>query len=265
MKIGVYCFVVGIIIVIITAAYLAYLHLQNGFTGPIYCIMITGKDAKRISFAKKSVQNFLDQTYSEKVLVIINHHDQLNVLPDNQYSNLFEFKIRKQGLSLGQLRNIALQMVAINACWTTWDDDDYRHPTYLTYLASFKTDGNTVAISNRFEYNKNNGVSWVSKKTDGFVLFLASFDNRIKYTDKDTMEDMDILNDFREFRYVVKVMNNNPKLYVRLVHTNNTSLYVKPSRNYLVNGPTYSERFTTNSEKTFISSILPKLLPHIKT
>lgn len=230
----------------------------NGYTGKICCIMITGKDDARIDLARKALDNFVKQEYPDKMLLIINHNPHKQVI-DQNVKDVHEFYIEKKG-NLGDLRNIALQFIPLGCCWTTWDDDDYRHPSYLQTLARFKTDNNIVCLSRRLEYNSNNGASWVGYKKDGFVFFLAPVDNRIIYLSRDTMEDVDILDDFRKNGYTVKVLKNDPKIYVRVVHSSNTSLYVNAQRNYLVKGPTYSERFTTPKEQEYIRTIIPKVI-----
>jgi len=257
------CFVCIIVIVVVTfplKILTRILTSKKHFDGPIYCIMVTGKDSDRIRLARKAIKNFLEQTYQNKVLVIVNHHESESVINQESLQNVFEFHVSKEGHTLGDLRNIALQLVAHNACWTTWDDDDYRHPQYLEVLSTYKTDNNVVAISNRLEYNSNNKTSWVGFKRNGFVFFLASFDNRVQYLSKDTMEDVNILIDFENLGYTIKVIDNDPKLYVRIVHANNTSLYVKPTRDYLVRSSQYSERFTNKTEYNYINTILQNVL-----
>lgn len=95
----------------------------------------------------------------------------------------------------------------------------------------------------------------MSTKTDGMIFFLAPFDNRISYLQKESLEDVNMLADYEKAGYKVKVIDNNPRIYVRLVHKSNTSLYVKPQRDYLVKGPNYSERFTNDAEKIYINGI----------
>jgi hypothetical protein len=224
--------------------------------------MVTGKDDARILYAKKSVENFIEQSYNPKVLVILNHHNSKRVLDQSyQYTNIFEFHVDKtENTTLGDLRNISLQLVPYNARWTTWDDDDYRHPSYLQTLADYALDNHTISvISQRIDYNSNNDMSWVCKKTNGLVFFLAPFDNRLKYLRLNSMEDTDILNTAKKLGYSIKIVQNDPRLYVRVIHSNNTSLYIKPNRDYLVYGQYYSERFTTTSEKQFIKNIKHKL------
>lgn len=228
----------------------------------IFCLMVTGKDDARIEYARKSVANFLEQSHPHKTLVIINHHPTQSVLGASSQNNTFEFKVTKTPkTTLGQLRNISLQMVALNSYWTTWDDDDYRHPTYLATLAAHATPDTVVTFSKRLEYNKNNGKSWVCQFKHGMVMFLAPYDNRITYLDKDTREDANIQEDLRRY-YKVRVLDNDPSLYVRLIHQNHTSIYVNPNRDYLMVGKNYSERYTTAAEQQYIQSILPRLLIH---
>jgi hypothetical protein len=219
--------------------------------------MITGKDDDRIQLARKSVANFDQLDYDKKHLIIINHHPTEKVLVDNLIKNKFEFYIEKTPeVTLGYMRNVALQLVSHKGYWTTWDDDDYRHSSYLANFAKHIQSNTVVAISSRLEYNTNNATSWVGTKSDGFVLFLAPFDNRITYTNTDSMEDMNILQDIKDLGYKIKVLKNDPKLYIRYIHKNNTSLYVKPDRKHLVRGPTYSERWTTQKEGKYIDSKL---------
>ena len=261
------CYIIAASVLLIGGLYATGMFIKpKPPTYTICCIMITGKDDSRIQYARASVQNFLLQTYPNKQLIIVNHHPHLKVLTSNngitgipRIPQLYEFHVEKSSdMTLGDLRNIALQMVPYDACWTTWDDDDYRAPPYLETLARFKTSGNIACITSRLEYNTNNGASWVGKKVDGFVLFLAPSDRRIKYTPRDSMEDIDILGEFKKFGYTVLPIDNDPQLYIRLVHTNNTSTYVNPSRDYLVRGPTYSERFTTHQEHVYITITLQK-------
>mgnify|MGYP001248267730 CR=1 FL=1 len=47
---------------------------------------------------------------------------------------ILEVFIDNEEIKLGTLRNIALQFVPPNAIWTTWDDDDWRHPNYISIM-----------------------------------------------------------------------------------------------------------------------------------
>lgn len=253
------------ILVITIVSLTIYILLKQVSTGSqptthseIYCIMITGKDYQRIEYAKKAVTNFMSQDYphDKRKLLIINHNMEYNVL-ETETEGIYEFKVNKEknSLTLGDLRNIALQMVPINAYWTTWDDDDYRAPEYLSTLARAMDNMTIVVITKRLEYNINNKLSWECTDPNGLVFFLAPFDNRVKYLSLESLEDKNILSDFASHGYKIKAISNNPNIYVRLVHQNNTSTFVDSNRNYLYRGKTYYDKFTNQSQKDYINNI----------
>lgn len=202
----------------------------------IYCLMITGKDDSRIKLARKAVNNFNMQTYPNKKLVILNHSN-IHVLQDKTSLNpkgIHEFNIEKERrkLSLGAMRNISLELVAHDALWTTWDDDDWRAPTYLsTMYNELRATGSVcVALGSRHEFNVNNNYAWKSQLKSGFPIVLAKFDRRVIYQDKDTLEDTNIIKDYATHVGKVTVIHPTDIMYVRTVHMNNTSPYVNPNK-----------------------------------
>jgi hypothetical protein len=218
--------------------------------------MITGKDENRLQFAKKAVNNFKSQLHEHKSLIIINHGKQK--VCENAERNITEIMTKKDpSVTLGDLRNQALNMLYDRDYWTTWDDDDYRAPSYLCLLVQNITSPfDVVAISNRLEYNINTKFAWACKKKDGFVLFLSPKVNSIRYLKKDSMEDIDILRQYRNAGYTVRVIDNEPSSYLRLVHQNNTSLFVSQSKNSLVKSNNYIERNVTEDEQSYINAVL---------
>ena len=62
----------------------------------------------------------------------------------------------------GNLRNIGLAMVPPDAIWTTWDDDDYRAPIYLSVMQKemAKHDAHVLTFTERIEFNANTGYVW---------------------------------------------------------------------------------------------------------
>lgn len=200
----------------------------------IYCIMITGKDDQRICFAKESVNNFKEQFYKNKKLIIINQTDKL--VSDLKDQDIAEFSIL--GQNIGDLRNLALQMVPINALWTVWDDDDYRSLDYLTMLQMEmeKNNSDIVLFTNRIECNLYSKFVWRIRLRSGFVTLLAKQDLRVKYKSVNTMEDIDIISDFRALGKKIHIWkNDNPEIYIRLVHANNTSLFVDKNKKSIKN------------------------------
>lgn len=204
----------------------------------VTCIMVTGKNAHRNTLAKISVKNFYEQTYPFKRLIILNHGTKPVLHTSNEHSithNCFEFFITKSdgnGVTLGDMRNMTLDMVPINSFFFTWDDDDYREPTLLAKLVeqAQHRHADLVAITNRYEANISNNFVWKTQLKIGFAHFLARRTNAIRYLPKDTMEDLEIISSYIKHNLNVVALDNDPKLYIRIVHNDNTSLYVNPQK-----------------------------------
>jgi len=200
----------------------------------VYAIMITGKNTDRIKFARTAVKNFENQDYLKKKLIIINHHPTLKVLNDNKNNSIVEITVEKTDTTLGDLRNMALELVPMDATWTPWDDDDLRSHDFLrTMIKHLSPKDYAVTFCNRFEINMKNGYVWgVSLKQKGTVhLVSRAFDKRIKYLSKDSMEDVQLIDDIHLNGHTIhKIEDNDPKMYIRTVHGDNTSLYVDPHK-----------------------------------
>jgi len=230
--------------------------------------MVTGKDDSRMEWAKRSVINFLAQDYPDKRLVIVNHHPHLTVI-DNEMKKskedlgVYEFKVRKtETITLGDLRNISMDLVSHDALWTTWDDDDWRSPKYLSWLQGTlqKTGASSVTFTTRIEYNITNGFIWKMMRKSGYPLVLAPFDRRIRYQKKDTMEDVNLLDDIRNNtgRTVHIIENNDPRMYIRVVHDGNTSRFVNKNKHDIVRGldGSYVEMEASRAEQRFAREII---------
>ncbi len=254
--------------------YLVYTLAYNPITKTqskphIYALMVTGKDACRTKLARLSVANFYDQTYENKHLVILNHGPDAVI--DNEKngfnSEVFEFRFEKtKKLTLGDIRNISLDLVPINALWAIWDDDDWRSPDYLEILQKNmeQTNAVCVSISSRIEYNANTQFIWEARLKTGFVLVLAKSDNRVRYMPKDTMEDLNLLDDYKSLGRVT-VLDNDPLMYIRLVHNNNTSLYVNKNKSTVSTnvGKTYIENNVTDEVANKVRDITNRYYTNI--
>lgn len=238
----------SVITCVIIALFTRHLYKTASYTGiqnpTVYCLMVTGKDGFRIQLAQHALRNFQAQTHPHKKLIILNHHPTDNVLKGDYTqwpSNVFEFHVNKSiaGNTLGTIRNMSLELVAQDAWWTTWDDDDYRSPTYLHTLIAFaaKQKADCVAFTQRYEYNVNTGFVWQSTKKNGFPHVLARFDRRVQYLDRDTMEDLTLIQQYNNIGKVA-FLNNPPDMYIRLVHHTNTSLYVDQNKQSVIHTTT---------------------------
>ena len=206
-----------------------YINNINKHQKPIYCLMVTGKDDDRYKFAQASIINFLLQTYQNKYLVILNHGDEEIY---TRYNNrIKEIRVFKEGKTLGELRNMSLKYVPYGAIFTTWDDDDWRSNDYLEtlYKILISTKSDVVMIRNRISYNLNNHSMWKETLNSGFVHFFMYIDPMVEYARLDTLEDQKV-KDYVHKHKKVYIYDNDPKMYIRNIHKNNTSPYVNKKK-----------------------------------
>lgn len=244
----------------------SYFDKNNGIRETIYGIMITGKDDCRIEMAKVSAVAFFKQECKNPLhLIIINHHPTLDVkmnLDESlQKGQITEIKVHKNLYTLGDMRNLALKNVPLDSLWTTWDDDDYRSPHYLKTLYDVIVENKSSAsgFMERYEFNANNKYIWKCRLPVGFVTILARKNQYFKYLSMNSMEDVNI----RDYYPDLKVIDNNKKLmYIRLVHNNNTSLYVDANKKSVVqlkeytNKEAYTEYDVPSWEKQIVNDIV---------
>jgi hypothetical protein len=221
--------------------------------------MVTGKSDQRLSMARNAVKNFVAQTHPNKHLIIVNHGTENvmgNLRAGSAPKNITEVLVLKiNGKTLGDLRNVSISYVPINAIWTTWDDDDVRDPNYLVTLHRhmLSTGTNAVLIKNRYEYNRNTGRGWSSSMTDGFYWYFMRNDPRFKYASLDTGEDKFIKQNLHRIPGFVSVLDNDPIMYVRVIHKDNTSMFVRKNQKDARNvSGRYSERELSEKEDALV-------------
>jgi hypothetical protein len=223
--------------------------------------MVTGKSLQRIEWARASVRNFQEQSYRNKFLIIINHGDQQVLTSKVGSTNMVEHRVSKtKGITLGDLRNLSLSLVPVGALWTTWDDDDIRSPNYMEEVATWmqSTQKRFCMIKNRIEYNVNTHKMWMSSLFTGFLWFTvlksSDPDELYKYASQETNEDGVIKEQIlRKGPSSYTLFNNDPMLYIRMIHKDNTSTFVDrlqtgPKDKYARGKRLYVERASTKEE-----------------
>lgn len=204
---------------------------KNKNTEPIYCVMITGKDKSRWDFAHIAIDNFKRQSYPNKRLIIINEGESLMKMGDN----ILEIKLddrEKKGITLGDMRNIAFEFIPDNAIWTLWDDDDWRSDDYLEYLYDNLGDKDYVLFTKRLEHNLNTGFTWIMELKSGFVILFGrkQASDKCKYESKEVNEDVILKKYIIDNLKFKLIADNDPKIYIRMVHKSNTSLLVNQNK-----------------------------------
>lgn len=227
----------------------------------ITCIMITGKDASRERFARQAIRNFREQTYPVKHLVIMNHGSFSAVHSDENLSNVTEVRVTKgDGVTLGDIRNMAFDFVPYGGLFFVWDDDDYRAPDTLMrmYRHMRSENASAVCFTQRLEYDISTHFAWKTILQSGFVHVLAKKHYGVRYMSKESLEDINLLKDMRKVYPVATMTENDPTMYVRLVHGSNTSLYVKPKKTDIIKNPTtanWQETQLSPKERSFIDKV----------
>jgi len=102
--------------------------------------MVTGKTPERVNFARKSIPHFLNQTFKESTLLIINQHSEFKVLESEnsrvievKYDSKAQQRMSLEPQTLGEVRNYALGLIPLveDAMVYIWDDDDYHSKSLL--------------------------------------------------------------------------------------------------------------------------------------
>jgi hypothetical protein len=195
--------------------------------------MITGKDKSRWNFAHIAIDNFKRQSYPNKRLIIINEGGSLTGDGDD----ILEIKLDdrdKKGITLGDMRNIAFEFIPDDAIWTLWDDDDWRSDDYLDYLYTNLQDKDYdyVLFAKRLEHNLNTGFTWIMELKSGFVILFGrkQSSGKYKYESKEVNEDVLLKKHIIDNLKFKLIENNDPKIYIRMVHKTNTSILVNQNK-----------------------------------
>jgi hypothetical protein len=205
---------------------------------PIYCVMITGKDKSRWNFAHIAIDNFKRQSHPNKRLIIINEGASLmGTGMEVMVDNILEIKLNdreEKGITLGDMRNIAFEFIPDGAIWTLWDDDDWRSDDYLDYLYTNLQDKDYdyVLFTKRLEHNLNTGFTWIMELKSGFVILFGrkQASGKCRYESKDVNEDVLLKKHIIDNLKFKLIENNDPKIYIRMVHKTNTSLLVNQNK-----------------------------------
>lgn len=219
-----------ILIVIVISIY--FFYIRQIHKKKIYAILITSNTGIRKQFIPIALKNFFMQNYPYKHLIIINHGE--NCILKRHNPNITEIMIDKTHLTLGDLRNIGLTFVPMNSYWVTYDDDDVRSPHYFRYLMKNIKHYDAIFLRNRFDYNINNNFVYRCSFNNGMPLIFSKKFMGLKYLEKDTLEDVELQNDMIRLGKRYKVLNNDPILYIRTLHKNNTSSYVDKDKSEIV-------------------------------
>lgn len=187
----------------------------------VSAVMITGKSADRQKLAVTAIESFLQQTYENKELIIVNdslgsEHEYKVVSSAIDNKLLKEYRLPKQ-TSLGALRNFALKK-AQGEWLIQFDDDDWSHPERIAWQMQRVEDAKACVLLSQVRCNlaRNSALAYVWPK-DGIAGTILHKAGNYKYPDKALAEDSDFL--LGNFPGYKKLDNKSfPHLYLRFFH-----------------------------------------------
>jgi glycosyltransferase involved in cell wall biosynthesis len=133
----------------------------------ISCLLVTADG--RLETFRRSYQCYLDQTYPNRELVIVNegpasYQNEISQIVDGRPDVKKHFFLVKKGdYTLGGLRNISVALCT-GDLWMQWDDDDFNAPeriaTQYSFLAKNKQASVCFLGDQLHYYYSNNHLYW---------------------------------------------------------------------------------------------------------
>lgn len=177
--------------------------------------MITGKDRERSGLVQNAVRDFLDQTYENCELVIINDGE---VAVDCPYPSVREMRLPSEKKTLGELRNLGI--AAARGDWVIqWDDDDIHHPERIARQMASRQGELPVLLGGVIHYHSHHGSGFWREWKVGFpgsILHPRATENR--YPHQASGEDTAFIDKFSG-RVVLEC---DDPLYIYCFHGANT-------------------------------------------
>ena len=168
----------------------------------------------------RAIKCFRRQTEPSRELVIVHQGLDFNVenIPPNE-----RYIEQPKGLTLGELRNVAMEE-ARGEYVMQWDDDDWYHPHRMQMQLDAIGFRGAVLLRRWYIFDQLTGKSYISFDRpggwEGSVLMLRSAALAIRYPHTSKGEDSQFMARFNT-RYRVKRINY-PWLYTYVIHGGNT-------------------------------------------
>ena len=198
----------------------------------VSCMMLT---YNRFKPFKKAVECFLNQTYENKELIVINsgdakYYDKIDYYLENLRLNCkfitCSYKhIHAYRNTLGELRNVGIEH-SRGKFITVFDDDDIHHPERISRQIDICLKSNIhatllrnfTAVRKSLFNTKRDNCS-ILKGLDGTILFTKS---ELRYPEMNQGEDTSFLETLKSSGYNVAVIDEPYDMYEYNFYGNNT-------------------------------------------
>lgn len=180
----------------------------------------------RVKYLKRSIIDFLNQTYPNKQLVIVYDDDDIstcNFLDTINNENIKKIKMYTK-YKLGILRNISIEN-ADGDYFIQWDDDDEYHPMRMEIQYKALSEHNfqkACCLSSWIIYDMNTKKYYLSDNGfwQGSVICPMYLAKKYKYSDKSKGEDEDFIRQLIDNDKIFTICA--PELYLYRLHDRNT-------------------------------------------
>ena len=192
----------------------------------VSCVMVT---ADRSALCRRAIWCYLQQSYPNKELVILdNGRETIEPLLDDFPNSEFRYRkiVKTPEITLGDLRNMALEMATGEFIIPQWDDDDWYHPDRITLQVDKLNEGydacslaGTLMHVNREPFFDRPYIGLLPNGVPPTIMHRR--DDSIRYPSLPRTEDTVYVNEWVKKKYV-QLPASVSYLYVRSFHGNNT-------------------------------------------
>lgn len=195
----------------------------------VVCVCVTGRDPWHVEhMLPRAVECFKNQTYPEnsRHLLIVADGYESEVARRIEMEASVSFHVHPHNLSLGGLRNLALDAARKDALVLQFDDDDWHHPKRIEHQVNvFQQDpvGGPVFLRRQLCYCFDTDVAYVREFPHVPIIgtILHSNGPEKRYPELRQHEDLEFAQLWPRQEW--KVVDNDPKLYLRFCHSANVS------------------------------------------
>ncbi len=201
------------------------MRLDTAVTG----VLVTGKVAERFPLAQRAVLSWQRQAdVPNRELLVINDHPDIAMYPDGPPAGVREIRVPDRK-TLGELRNIGIDNATTDYL-IQWDDDDYSRGDRLCWQLQHTPEGRASIF--RYEVHTdlhgkafvNDGYSIRCRGFPGTMLWPRDVRLRgetVRFPHQGKREDTEFVLTL-QVACGVAILNNDPTLYCRFYHGDNT-------------------------------------------
>lgn len=178
-------------------------HADSDKIPLVSCILVFG-DKDRMRIARKSVNQFVAQSYPNKQLVIINATDTpITTVRHKQIKEL----TTTDDQTTGAMRNFALDNCDGDWVYPHWDDDDIYDRHLLTYMVNGCKTGRATLLGAQIRVDIEHGCAYMHTDRDGIPnTMLIPKNTNARYQNMTGGEDVEFWH--RHFAVTSNVINN---------------------------------------------------------